>query len=170
MKASDDRRPVRRAQEAPESEALHPFDKDAVVLLVSLAAFLDAALLLQLDQRLGEGSTVWVGEVKRYFPAPSSITRHWSYTSSDRDRAPPSHTASALARARMKPNPRTPWIHLLALLTRKSMPTSSRSNGTPPKVLEAPRERAPPAYRSCRKFVYNSGRVSRFLTHPVVHT
>ena len=35
------------------------------------------------------------------------------------------------------PNPGTPWMHLLALLMRKSMPSAAMSMGTPPKLLMA---------------------------------
>ena len=39
--------------------------------------------------------------------------------------------------ASTKPNPGTPWIHLLALLIKKSMCSSAMSMAVPPKLLMA---------------------------------
>ena len=63
-----------------------------------------------------------------------SMVFHWSYRSRDRDRAHPAEAMSFSRLARTKENPGTPWMHLLALEMRKSMPQSATGISTPPKV------------------------------------
>ena len=81
--------------------------------------------------------TTCVGEVKRHLPRPFSISAHWSYKSKDRERETPSHRDREERLAMTKPKPGTPWMHLFALLTRKSIPSLRMSMGMPPKLLMA---------------------------------
>ena len=62
---------------------------------------------------------------------------HWSHRSSDRLRALPRDAFSLAVLQMMKLKPGTPWMHLLAELTRKSMPQSATGMSTPPNELIA---------------------------------
>ena len=81
-----------------------------------------------------KASTTWVGEVKRHLPPPSSIPFHWSRGPGTGSGPGLLQAASFSRLARMKEKPGTPWMHLLALETRKSIPQSARGMSMPPKV------------------------------------
>ena len=71
--------------------------------------------------------------MKRHFPSLFMVS-HWSYRSRDRLLAFPLLSISLSFLQMMKENPGTPWMHLLALLIRKSMPQSAAGISTPPKL------------------------------------
>ena len=99
------------------------------------------------SRALEKASTTWVGEVKRHLPS-FSIPFHWSSRSRDKERALPSLSSSLSRRHRMKEKPGTPWMHLLALDTRKSMPQSETGISTPPKEDMASTIKVRPASRT----------------------
>ena len=92
-----------------------------------------------------KASTALVGEVKRHFPPSRSMVCHWAYRSSDRLRALPRLPSSRSRRQMAKEKPGTPWMHLFALLTMKSMPQSSTGMSMPPKLDMASTMNAAPA-------------------------